>query len=606
MNPPLYPSSPLGRRLVASRRFLFWPVMAVLAAAPLSALALQRAASVNLPDDARAAHGLIVRLSGDDASIQSAGSTRSAAETAAAARQDAATALGKAGLAGWSARSMGGRTLLVSPQQVMSAATAREATQRLNATPGIAWVAPNVRERRQQAAPALPNDPFFAQQWWLQTVAGSDSDALADRRRGVPGLQSAWAATTGSSGVRVAVLDSGYTDHPDLAGRVRPGHDFVSEVEYANDGNGRDADPHDPGDWVSEADRSAHPALFGDCDVAPSSWHGTAILGQLAAQTGNAGGMAALRWSGDVLAVRVAGKCGATVADIVDAIRWSAGLSVEGVADNPTPARVISLSFGGDAACSPAYQEAIDDVARVGAVVVASAGNDSAAVSRPANCRGVVAVAALNRDGFKAYYSNFGPEITVATVGGDYQEEGRWGPMLGDGGLLTLYNDGAERPGTAQYAYFAGTSFAAPIVAGTAALMLDRNPQLSVAQLVDGLQRSARPHVGSTVLPVCSSDAPTRCICADGQCGSGILDAAEALRYAVSPADFVAQTLPVPVLDSAELRSAIALGSDSEASERSASVSSGTEGGGGALGLPWLAALLAAVLAAMGLSRSRD
>ncbi|MGA0612226.1 S8 family serine peptidase [Caldimonas sp. KR1-144] len=593
------PLSSLRRVLAAPSRNLSWPLLAGLAALPLSAGALQREAPVHPADDTRPAHGLIVRLSGDDARIQSAPSARAAAETALAARQEAATALGRAGLAGWNARAMSGRTLLVSPAQVLTPEAAREASQRLAATPGVAWVAPNVRERRQQAgAPLTTNDPYFSQQWWLQAVAGSDSDALAERRRGVPGLQTAWAAGTGSGGVRIAVLDSGYTDHPELRTRVRPGYDFVSEVEYANDGNGRDADPHDPGDWVSDADRRNHPALFGDCAVTPSSWHGTAILGQLAAQTGNASGMAAARWSGDVLAVRVAGKCGATVADIVDGIRWAAGLPVDGVPDNPTPARVISLSFGGDAACSPAYQEAIDDVARVGAVVVASAGNDSGAVSRPANCRGVVAVAALNRDGFKAYYSNFGPEVTVSTVGGDYQEEGRWGPMLGDGGLLSLYNDGAQGPGVAQYALFAGTSFAAPIVSATAALMLDANPQLSAEQLIDGLRRSARPHVGSTVLPVCSADTPTRCICAEGQCGDGILDATEALRYAANPTAYAVQAWNVPVLDNAELRSAIALGSDTEPSEQSAGLASTDAGGGGAMSLAWLAALLAAVLAA--------
>lgn len=599
-------SSPLLRALASPVRHLVRPVAAGLTVACLSlpAAALQRDAPTHRPDDARSAHGLILRLAADDARIQPAGTT--ATESAASARQAAQLALQHAGLAGWNARAMGSRTLLVSPGQVLTPAAAREATQRLAATPGVAWVEPNVRERRQQAAAALvPDDPYFAQQWWLRAAGGSDADAAVDRLRGVPGLQSAWATSTGSAGVRIAVLDSGYTDHPDLVARVRAGYDFVSELEYANDGNGRDADPHDPGDWVSDAERRDHPALFGDCAVTPSTWHGTAILGQLAAQTGNAGGMAALRWNGDVLAVRVAGKCGATVADIVDAMRWSAGLHVDGVPDNAMPARVISLSFGGDAACSQAYQDAIDDVARVGTIVVASAGNDGGAVSRPANCRGVVAVAALNRDGFKAYYSNFGPQVSIATVGGDYEGEGRWGPVLGDGGLLSLYNDGTRGPGAPQYGLFAGTSFAAPIVAGAAALMLDVNPYLGVDQLIEGLQRSARPHVASNVLPACSAQAPTRCICApDGQCGSGILDAAEALRYAADPAGFVARAWTVQQLDNPQLRQAIALGSDTEPTEQIAAVDTLSDGGGGALGPAWIAALLAAVLAAR-FSRSR-
>jgi len=572
---------------------------AVLASLWLSSLP----AAAQPRDEQRPAHGLIVRLHADDARLRSA--TTAAPESLASARRTARNALERAGLSGWSVRTMNARTLLVSAGQLLPPAAAREAAERLAEAPGIAWVEPNVRERRlQDGAPRLPDDPYFSQQWWLRAVSGSDADAYSERLRGVPGLQSAWSATTGGSGALIAVLDTGYTDHPELAARVRPGYDFVSEIEYANDGDGRDADPHDPGDWVSQTDRNAHPAVFGDCAVAPSSWHGTAILGQLAARTANGAGMAALRWSGDVLAVRVAGKCGATVADVVDAIRWSAGLHVEGVPDNPTPVRVISLSFGGDAPCSEAYREAIEDAARAGALLVASAGNDSAAVSRPANCRGALGVAALNRDGFKAYYSNFGPSVGIATVGGDYAE-GRWGPMLGDGGLLSLYNDGKQGPLQPQYALFAGTSFAAPIVAGTVALMLDLNPQLSVADLIDGIERSARPHVSSNVLPACSAQAPTRCICAAlGQCGSGILDAPEALRFAVDPAGFVARSWSAPLLDGAELHQAIALGSDNASNEQVAGLDDAADGGGGAMGAAWIAALLAAVLA-LRLSRSR-
>jgi serine protease len=158
--------------------------------------------------------------------------------------------------------------------------------------------------------------------------------------------------------------------------------------------------------------------------VQDSSWHGTQIAGIVAALTDNAEGIAAASRDGRVLPVRVAGKCGAEVADIIDGMRWAAGLPVAKAGGgflpaNPDPARIISISFGSSAACNPAYQSTIDELAEHGAVVVAAAGNQHAAPMRPANCKGVIGVAALNRDGFKATYSNFGAGPIVATVGGD-------------------------------------------------------------------------------------------------------------------------------------------------------------------------------------------
>ena len=278
---------------------------------------------------------------------------------------------------------------------------------------------PNTRERRQGTANGPPRDPYYggaAGQWWLQAVQGSDASAIEGRLRGVPGYLGGWTAgTTGSAAAVVAVLDTGITAHPELAGRMLPGYDFVSDWDpvarrgYANDGDGRDADPTDPGDWVSAADRSADPARYSSCVVENSSWHGTVIAGMVAALTDNGVGGAAMNWNGRVLPVRVAGKCGADLADIVDGMRWAAGLPAcatsDGagnctafVAPNPNPARVINISFGGSAACGAAYQQAIDDVRAApggGAVVVAAAGNEcertDAAGQLPAHhrCRGL-------------------------------------------------------------------------------------------------------------------------------------------------------------------------------------------------------------------------
>ncbi|MBX3604360.1 MAG: S8 family serine peptidase [Piscinibacter sp.] len=467
--------------------------------------------------------------------------------------------------------------------------------------PEVEWVVPNDREQRLN----IPQDPLYAAtpessgQWWLFPAGGTNTNEIDDRRRGVPGLQQAWATNTGIPSTVVAVLDTGITAHPDLDANMLPGRDFVSVVEYANDGDGWDADASDPGDWVSEADRQASPALFGSCAVDDSSWHGTIIAGQIGAVANNAAGVAGATWGARVLPVRVAGKCGADLADILVGMRWAAGLPVYDAEDrpvplNPTPARVLNISFGGSAACNPAYQETIDELAAIGVVVVAAAGNQSAAPTRPANCLGVLGVAALNRDGFKSSYSNFGPAVAIATVGGDPRLVGNWGLLLGDDGLLTVANGGLQSPGAPGYGRTAGTSFAAPVVAGVAALMLGVNPSLSVAQLIDGVRRSARPHVLalSSGLPACSADHPGRCACTRSTCGAGILDAPQALAYARDPAAYVPPALLPELIDTPELKQALALGDDV-----SVAVAPVQDAGGGAVGGGWLFGLGLALVA---------
>ncbi|HSB98798.1 MAG TPA: S8 family peptidase, partial [Burkholderiaceae bacterium] len=415
--------------------------------------------------------------------------------------------------------------------RALSPAEVEAMLERLRASPEVAWAEPNDRESLLQST--TPSDPYFpgtGGQWWLQPAGGSDANAVDARLRGVPGVQRAWSTTTGSGAVPVAVLDTGVSAHPELHGAWLPGIDMVSDPTMANDGDGRDTDPSDPGDWVSEADR-AHEALA-HCDAHDSSWHGTIVSGILAARTDNNEGVAAIGWNARIVPVRVAGRCGAEVADIIDGMRWAAGLVVSSgrgwLPRNAHPVRVINLSFGGYKPCSIAYQSAIDELRAHGVLVVAAAGNTQGAVTRPANCRGVVAVAALNRDGFKAHYSAFGREVTLATVGGD-DVGGPGGTLLGDGGLLTLFNAGATAPGDAIYARSFGTSFAAPIVAGTAALMLTVNPGLTVDQVTSGLTASARPHVQSPWLGACSSGNSASCLCTTATCGAGMLDAEQAL-----------------------------------------------------------------------------
>jgi len=539
-------------------------------------------------NSARPAHGLIVQLK--DAPPH---------DTALATLEDERLrrVLGAAGVAAAHSRPLGRAAHRLDFGRVLGSDEAAALAAQLRSHPEVEWVVANERERRlvTPSDTLFPATPTTTGQWWLFGVSGSNANALTDRLRGVPGFQSAWGTTTGNAAAIVAVLDTGITAHPDLDAHVLPGYDFVSTVEFANDGNGRDADPSDPGDWVTQADKNNNPTLFGSCDVANSSWHGTDIAGIVAAVTDNAFGVAGINWNGRVLPVRVAGKCGAEVADIVDGMYWAAGLPVSGVPINPNPARVVNISFGGDAACNAAYQTAINDLAAQGVVVVAAAGNEHGSVARPANCSGVVAVAALNRDGFKATYSNFGAQITLATVGGDYRGDGAWGSLLGDDGLLILDNGGTTSPGSPTYSRVFGSSFSAPIVAGAVSLMLSANPNLSVTQIVSGLRISARPHVTSPKIGACSAQNPGRCICSTATCGAGILDATQAVLYALNPSSYVAPAQSPAVIDNADVDAAVALGNDLPPNATTSGGGSTGGGGGGALDLSWLLALAIAV-----------
>jgi serine protease len=302
----------------------------------------------------------------------------------------------------------------------------------------------------------------------------------------------------------------------------------------------------------------------------------------------------------------VAGKCGADVADIVDGMYWAAGVQLYDSQNRPlplnaSPARVVNISFGGSDPCNAAYQTAINDLATRGVVVVAAAGNEHGAVSRPASCAGVVGVAALNRDGFKTTYSNFGPTIVVSTVGGDYGGDGAWGNLLGDDGLLSVDNAGPTVPGAPQYSFLYGTSFATPVVAGVVSLMLSATPGLTAAQIVNGLRASARPHVTSTRIGTCSAQNPGRCICTKTTCGEGILDAAEAVRYALDPAGYVNPNRSGANIDSGDVIEAAKLGPDLPANPTPPVASSG----GGAVSVDWLVALLLAVVAVGWVSHRR-
>ncbi len=433
------------------------------------------------------------------------------------------------------ARQTGGpNTYVVQWERPLAGAEAEQLLQALRAHPDVQWASPNVMEQTLQVVP--PTDPVFvASQWWLSATPTTGS-------RGVPNVAQAWARTTGST-VNVAVLDTGLLrSHPDLLGsRFSAGYDLVgTELNLSGDGDGRDPDFSDPGDGHAEGECPGLPA-------AASTWHGTNVASQIGALTGNGLGVAGINWQARVSSVRIARQCGALTTTVVDGLRWAAGLAVADLPTNPFPARVINLSFGSPSTdCAP-YQDTLDELRARGVLVVAAAGDsDRSGVYRPARCPGALAVSALNRDGFKARYASFGPEIGVSTVGGDLPDQSAQidpvGTAMSDTGLVVASNDGVQGPGNNTYQVVSGTSFSAPVVAGVASLMLSVNPSLTLDQLAYGLQVTARPHVSTSnfsSLQTCDLSAPRgRCYCTASTCGAGILDAPASLAYASNPSAY--------------------------------------------------------------------
>ncbi|MEG8278827.1 S8 family peptidase [Streptomyces sp. AHA2] len=355
------------------------------------------------------------------------------------------------------------------------------------ADPQVAYVVP---DRLNKPTAVTPNDTDYGKQWDLfEATAGMN----------VPG---AWDTTTGS-GVTVAVIDTGYVTHSDLAANIVGGYDFISDTAVSVDGNGRDSNPADPGDWYNA----------GECGVgvpaSTSSWHGTHVAGTIAAATNNGKGVAGIAHGAKISPLRVLGKCGGYDSDIIDAITWASGGSVSGVPANTNVAKVINMSLGGSGACSSATQSAINGAVSRGTTVVVAAGNENtnASGASPANCSGVITVAATNRAGSRASYSNYGSVVDISAPGGETR-------TTTANGILSTLNSGTRTPSTENYAFYQGTSMAAPHIAGLAALMKSANSALTPAQIESAVKANARPLPGT-----CS-----------GGCGAGLADAAKTVQ----------------------------------------------------------------------------
>ena len=371
-----------------------------------------------------------------------------------------------------------------------------------------------------------PNDPYYQQYQWnfFSTTGGAD-------------VNNAWDIADGT-GVTVAVIDTGITQHPDLDYSLATdniGYDFITDSFVS----GRTTDDRVPGGWDLGDWDNTQPYLQ-ECygsnnpnDGEPSSWHGTVVSGEVAELTNNGIGMAGIAYNAKVLPVRVLGHCGGYDSDISDAIEWASGGHIDGVPDLAQPAQVINMSLGGQGTCDASVPEytAIQDAISRGTTVVVAAGNSTADVSNftPASCPGVVAVASNGITGKRAFYSNYGKGVTISAPGGGiYANDASSGTEVNNGFVWQAINLGTTTPTypadpTEAYGAMAGTSQASPHVAGTVALVVGALkaaglPALSPTDMTNVLVKSAR------AFPV-TEDHPI---------GAGIVDAYAAVNLALN------------------------------------------------------------------------
>ena len=334
--------------------------------------------------------------------------------------------------------------------------------KRLQQSPGVEYAEPNYLRR----AMAVPNDDVYGQQWSLPMM----------------NLPAAWDITTGipaSDEIIVAIVDTGiFLAHPELENQLVTGYDFISDPDNANDGEdaGGDTDidpnPDDPGDAEVPG-------------VDESSWHGTHVAGIVAAETNNASGMAGVAWgtNAKLMPLRVLGTQGGTSYDLMQALRYAAGMPNDSETVPSRPADIINLSLGGYG-WSEAEKELLEEIYDQGIVVVASAGNDSHFFPAfPASYASVLSVGAVDNGENLASYSNFGLTIDLVAPGGD-------APVLpdtdpeGDEILSTTVDDSVD-PREGVLGYKSGTSMAAPHVAGMLALMKAVYPELTAEVVRD-------------------------------------------------------------------------------------------------------------------------
>ena len=281
------------------------------------------------------------------------------------------------------------------------------------------------------------NDAHFSKQWELTAAK----------------LKNAWDYWTSSGTVTVVVLDTGVDyDHPDLV------DNFVSSTYFKN----------------------TYTGATGKSAVDDVKGHGTHVAGIVAARTNNGKGTAGVSWNANILPIKASFNAEGQMymSDLIEGIDYAVSLKT-----NPSsPAalrniRVINMSFGGESSFSDSYQAAITRANNAGILCVATAGNGASYQTDyyPAAYEGVLAVSALKQTSsgkgyaFDSSYSNYGPFVDIAAPG------------------TMVYS--TVKGGT--YDYKSGTSMAAPVVSGTAAILFSQNMNLSPSNVTWLLQNTA-------------------------------------------------------------------------------------------------------------------
>lgn len=422
----------------------------------------------------------------------------------------------------------------VDQSRIDSIAAALAADPAVEMVGGNAWARADGGPVRQGV---IPNDPFYPVASWNYSMVD---------------LPRAWATTTGSQNVIVAVLDNGAVFfHPSVGaagansttggGNYRnDGYDFVSVsnatlcaaqggtvISNNADGNGYDPDPSIPDD--RDPDANGNP-----CARSTLGAHGTHVAGTIGAVGNDGFAAVGVNWSVGIRPVRVLGIDGGSYFDIAQGVLYASGLPADngagGTVTAAVPARIINMSLGGgcpNPASDPllAAVQAVTNPSRPngGVLVVVSAGNDATSTpSCPANYNEVIAVGALAPSGHRTSYSNFGAHVDIAAPGGDFPAPGGTVPnqSIGTFGVLSSTCDFSPFPAacTPNHAFYVGTSMASPHVAGIAALLLAANSSLTPADL--------RARLLNFAAPIDPSE----------QIGVGIVNARNALTQTLEPA----------------------------------------------------------------------
>ena len=478
---------------------------AVLSASSIvSAPAFAQEESQRIPAAKVSASDLHVDPDGADRFIIGYDEARPDAGLASASGQRRASVFGSAAdrlsTSGQEQRQMYDGSSVIKLQRKLNADEAADFINNVQEQPGVAFVE---IDAWNEPFTIEPSDPKYPDMWHYK---GNDEWGA--------NVKEAWNLGYTGKGVNVGVIDSGITDHPDLKRNIIPdsGYDFVSREDYSRDGDGRDANPADEGDWTAAGECNSRNKGY------DSRWHGTHVAGIIGAEW-NDDGVAGTAKDAKIVPIRTMAKCGGLTSDIADGLAWAAGVEISGVPTNTHPADILNLSLGNNQPCGNVYQTAIDRANAKGARIFVSAGNSNqdTFLFEPASCKGVITVASTGPEGRKASYTNHGGEVDIAAPGGDQnyidysdlkakKDEAR--------GIWSTLNTGKTTPEEPSIAAYDGTSMATPLVAGVAAMMLEANPNLTTDEIRQVLQETAKDFNGEQ--PV--------------QLGAGIIDAAAAIQ----------------------------------------------------------------------------